>query len=97
MTSEVKAPFQPQHSDEESALYQITSLINNLHDEKIPIRIASIDSLQVISAALGPDRTRNELMPFLSDLLDDDETVLIRLALQLGDMLDCVGGPQHAT
>jgi serine/threonine-protein phosphatase 2A regulatory subunit A len=96
MTSEVKAPFQPQHSDEDSALYQVTSLINNLNAEQASQRISSIDSLQAISAALGPDRTRNELMPFIADLLEDEETVLIRLALQLGDMLDCVGGPQHA-
>ena len=98
MTSEVKNPFQPPlNGDHDSALYEITQLINNLQAEECPKRIASVDSLLLISSALGPDRTRNELMPFLTDLLDDEETVLIRLSLQLGDMLDYVGGPQHAS
>lgn len=47
--------------------------------------------------ALGKERTRNELLPYIMDLMDDDEEVLVNLATILnGEFLDHVGGPLFA-
>ena len=40
-------------------------------------RINSVKSLQTISIALGGERTRNELLPYILDLMDDDEEILV--------------------
>lgn len=63
-------------------------------------------SLSTIAVALGPDRTKSELLPYilgmllyslnLTDLMDDEEEVLINLADILGSFLDYVGGPSQA-
>ena len=45
-------------------------------------------SLNTISVALGPERTRNELLPYILELLDDDEEVLAALAKTLGSFLN---------
>ena len=43
------------------------------------------------------DRTRNELLPYIMDLMDDDEQILCALAEVLdGSFLEYVGGPLFA-
>ena len=59
----------------------------------VVFRINSIHSLSTIAIALGPDRTRSELLPYILELLDDESEVLAELATVLGQMLDVVGGP----
>lgn len=44
----------------------IPTLIDELKSEDIKKRINSIKHLPVIASALGPERTRSELIPFLS-------------------------------
>jgi serine/threonine-protein phosphatase 2A regulatory subunit A len=62
-----------------------------------PFRIASIKNLATISIALGKERTRNELLPYIMDLMDDDEEILIVMAEALnGSFLEYVGGPLFA-
>lgn len=39
-------------------------------------RITSIKGLTTVAVALGPDRTRNELFPYILELLDDEVEVL---------------------
>lgn len=56
----------------------------------------SISRLGTIAAALGEDRTRSELIPFLSENVDDDDEVLLAEAEQLGGFVPFVGGPSHA-
>lgn len=46
--------------------------------------------------ALGEDRTRTELIPFLSGNIDDEDEVLLAEAEQLGSFVPYVGGPSHA-
>lgn len=64
-------------------------------------------SLGTISIALGAERSRNELLPYITgnnffvlilyvDLMDDEEEILLTLADVLGQFLDFVGGPNHA-
>ena len=53
--------------------------------------------MNTISIALGKERTRNELLPYIMDLMDDDEEILIVLAEVLdGSFLEHVGGPLFA-
>ena len=54
-------------------------------------------SLHTISVALGVERTRNELLPYILDLMDDDEEILVEMAQTLdGSFLQYVGGPLFA-
>lgn len=48
------------------------------------------------AAALGPERTRDELVPFVTESVDDEDEVILALATQLGRMIPHVGGPEHA-
>lgn len=60
------------------------------------LRLQSVKSLSIIATALGQERTREELLPFLQDHIDDDDEVLIALAEQLRQGIPWVGGPAHA-
>lgn len=46
---------------------------------------------------MGAERTRNDLVPFLTESLDDEDEVLSSLAEELGAFVDFVGGGEHAT
>jgi serine/threonine-protein phosphatase 2A regulatory subunit A len=51
--------------DQES-LYPIAVLIDELKHEDIQLRLNSIRRLSTIAVALGVERSRNELIPFLN-------------------------------
>lgn len=59
-------------------------------------RLNSISRLGLIAQALGEERTRAELIPFLSENVDDEDEVLLAQAEQLGNFVPYVGGPQYA-
>ena len=50
-------------------------------------------SLSTVAVALGSERTRLELLPYINELMDDDEEVLLTLAETLPTLLDVSGGP----
>uniref|UniRef100_A0A7S3UYY7 Phosphatase PP2A regulatory subunit A/Splicing factor 3B subunit 1-like HEAT repeat domain-containing protein n=1 Tax=Aplanochytrium stocchinoi TaxID=215587 RepID=A0A7S3UYY7_9STRA len=79
----------------ETNLYPIAVLIDDLKNEDIQNRLNSMRKLDKIAEALGPERTRNELIPFLNETIDDEDEVLLVLAESLGNFIDLVGGPQH--
>eukprot|EP01061_Rhynchopus_euleeides_P016621 TRINITY_DN27941_c0_g1_i1.p1 TRINITY_DN27941_c0_g1~~TRINITY_DN27941_c0_g1_i1.p1 ORF type:complete len:632 (+),score=270.17 TRINITY_DN27941_c0_g1_i1:179-1897(+) len=63
------------------------------------IRVKATKQLKVIAEALGFKRTRDELIPYLTEKgggWDDDDEVLVQLAAQFSDFLDYVGGPEYA-
>eukprot|EP00729_Bicosta_minor_P015410 gene15410-21906_t len=80
----------------EDELYPIAVLIDELKNEDVQIRINSIKRLQTIALALGEARTRTELIPFLTDSLDDEDEVLLACAEQLAFFVPFVGGGEHA-
>ena len=49
----------------EEELYPIAILIDELKHEDLSLRLNAIASLPTIALALGEDRTRAELIPFL--------------------------------
>lgn len=79
-----------------ASLYPIAVLIDELRGEDQKKRLNSIANFQTICIALGPERCKNELMPFILELLEDDEEVLSQLAQILGNCLEYVGGPSQA-
>ncbi|ETI43715.1 hypothetical protein F441_11339 [Phytophthora nicotianae CJ01A1] len=81
---------------EDNSLYPIAILVDELKHEDVQLRLNSIRQIRIIAEALGPERTQNELLPFMNDSLDDEDEVLLVMAEELGDFVDVVGGPAHA-
>ncbi|CAF3961621.1 unnamed protein product [Rotaria sp. Silwood2] len=80
-------------SDE--SLYPIAVLIDELRNEDVQLRLNSIKKLSTIALALGVERTRSELIPFLTDTIYDEDEVLLALAEQLGTFTQLVGGETY--
>ncbi|KAL4376023.1 hypothetical protein GQ457_02G016810 [Hibiscus cannabinus] len=64
-------------------LYPIAVLIDELKNEDIQLRLNSIRKLSTIARALGEERTRKELIPFLCENNDDDDEVLLAMAEEM--------------
>ncbi len=77
-------------------LYPIHLLMDDLKADDVHLRLSSIRRLSTIALALGPERTRDELIPFLQDQLDDEDEVLLVLAEELGGFSEFVGGSEYA-
>jgi len=118
-------------------LYPIAVLIDELKHEDIQLRLNSIRRLSTIAVALGVERSRNELIPFLNgacafaecqpllwqaggqrlaaahlmlqcilmpalsrvltESIDEEDEVLLALSEELGNLVEYVGGPEHAS
>jgi len=50
---------------EQQDLYQVALLIDQLKHDDVHFRVSASSNLTRIAAALGPERTRDELIPFL--------------------------------
>ncbi|XP_077985024.1 serine/threonine-protein phosphatase 2A 65 kDa regulatory subunit A beta isoform-like isoform X1 [Glandiceps talaboti] len=79
----------------DDSLYPIAVLIDELRNEDVQLRLNSIKKLSTIALALGVERTRSELIPFLTDTIYDEDEVLLALAEQLGSFTPLVGGAEH--
>ncbi|KAJ3357795.1 hypothetical protein HDU83_002923 [Entophlyctis luteolus] len=77
-------------------LYPIAVLIDELKHEDLALRLAAIKRISTIALALGPERTREELVPFLDESIDDEDEVLLALAEELGSFVEFVGGAAFA-
>ncbi|PVU95407.1 hypothetical protein BB561_001839 [Smittium simulii] len=86
---ELKAP-------ESDIVYPIAVLIDELKHEDLSIRLNAIKSLKTIALALGDQRTRDELIPFLDESIDDEDEVLLVLAKELGMLVPFVGGDEYS-
>ncbi|VDB99607.1 unnamed protein product [Peniophora sp. CBMAI 1063] len=75
----------------------IALLMDELRSEDVQLRLNAIHRVSTIALALGPDRARDELIPFLQDSVDDEDEVLLALADELGkNFEEYVGGPEYA-
>lgn len=74
----------------------MTSCRDELKSDEPLRRLNSITRLSTIAVALGEDRTRTELVPFLAENTDDEDEVLLAQAEQLGTFVPYVGGPAYA-
>lgn len=79
-------------------VYPLALLMDELKHDDIANRVEAMQKLDTIAAALGPERTRDELIPFLTEVAQDDEDeVFAVLADALGKFTPCIGGVQYAT
>lgn len=67
-----------------------------VQNEDIQLRLNSIRRLGTIALALGEERTRSELIPFLHENTDDEDEVLQAIAEELGNFVQYVGGAEFA-
>ncbi|THH17009.1 hypothetical protein EW146_g3728 [Bondarzewia mesenterica] len=75
----------------------IALLMDELRSEDVQLRLNAIHRISTIALALGPDRAREELIPFLQDSVDDEDEVLLALAEELGKNFDdYIGGHEYA-
>ncbi|KAI0304580.1 ARM repeat-containing protein [Russula brevipes] len=75
----------------------IALLMDELRSEDVQLRLNAIRRVSTIALALGPDRAREELVPFLQDSVDDEDEVLLALADELGKSFEeYIGGKEHA-
>jgi len=85
----------PNYSSDDIA--PIAILMDELRAEDVQLRLNAIHRISTIALALGPDRAREELIPFLKDSIDDEDEVLLALAEELGRSFEeYIGGPQYA-
>lgn len=70
----------------------VKTMIENLRSENADLRLSSMQGIHVIATTLGPQRTREELLLYLTDYLDDNDELLRVFANALGTMLPEVGG-----
>jgi serine/threonine-protein phosphatase 2A regulatory subunit A len=56
---------EPTNAQGEEALYPIAVLIDELKHDEVAYRLNAIRRLSTIALALGADRAREELIPFL--------------------------------
>lgn len=87
---------QPGQLVDPSSLHPLAILIDELKSEDVVLRLNAIRRLSTIALALGPERSREELIPFLLESLDDEDEVLLALAEELGSFVEYLGGQPHA-
>ncbi|TQD79100.1 hypothetical protein C1H46_035338 [Malus baccata] len=68
----------------DETLHPIAVLIDELKNEYIKLHLNSIRRISTIAYALGEERTRKELIPFLNENNDDDDEVLLAMEEELG-------------
>lgn len=74
----------------------VALLMDELKSEDTTVRVESMKRLLTIALALGPERTRNELVPFLQTSLDEEDEVLVALSEEVVGLLEHVGGNDYA-
>ncbi|EGZ24751.1 hypothetical protein PHYSODRAFT_325833 [Phytophthora sojae] len=74
----------------------MTLLTEELKSDEVETRIKAMRRLRTVAQALGPERTRSDLLPFLREATEDEDEVLVALAEELGGFVDLVGGTEHA-
>eukprot|EP00457_Paulinella_chromatophora_P002885 gb/GEZN01002890.1/.p1 GENE.gb/GEZN01002890.1/~~gb/GEZN01002890.1/.p1 ORF type:complete len:587 (+),score=85.51 gb/GEZN01002890.1/:72-1832(+) len=80
------------------ALDALALLQEDLKDDDYEQAIAAINRLGTVAQALGPERVRKELLPFLMGFSDtDNDEAQTAVGAQLGDFLPWIGGPDHVT
>lgn len=80
----------------DSSLHPIAILLEELKNDNLQLRLNATRRIKTIADALGPERTRAELLPFITDNIYFEDDVSLALAEELGSFVDHVGGPAHA-
>lgn len=72
-------------------------LVDELKSDDVQLRLNAIHRVSTIALALGQQRAREELIPFLSESVDDEDEVLLALSEELGrGFEEYIGGKEYA-
>ena len=72
----------------------VNVIIDEMKSDDIRKRINSVKNLNLIASTIGSERSRNELIPYIQEILDDEDEVLIELVDSLtNNFIDYIGGP----
>jgi len=83
------------YDDSETRPLQL--LVDELKSDDVQLRLNAVHRVSTIALALGPQRAREELIPFLNDALDDEDEVLLAMADELGKSFEeYIGGKEYA-
>ncbi|KAJ2219952.1 protein phosphatase 2A structural subunit, partial [Coemansia sp. RSA 485] len=74
----------------------LAAIADAMKSDSLADRLESLKRLSVLALAIGEERTREELIPFLDESIDDEDELLLSLAEVLGDFVQYVGGPKYA-
>ena len=81
---------------EDGSVANLTQLIANLQNQMdVSARMTSVKQLGTIAVALGPERTRDELLPFLIGCIDEDDEVADAICDELIKFGPLVGGQAY--
>jgi serine/threonine-protein phosphatase 2A regulatory subunit A len=69
---------------------------DELRDDDVALKLNSIRRLGTIALALGDERTRSELLPYLLESKPEEDELMVALAEEVGKLVQHVGGPSHA-
>ena len=73
-----------------------TTLLEDLQSTDIKTKKNAVQNLRGISLALGRERTRKELLPYLNSCIDEEEDeIILELSKVLSNFIDCIGGKQY--
>jgi len=95
MSSAMETADDPQPANYTAS--ELGQLVEDLKSEEPDQRLASIQELVTIATALGPARARVELLPYISDCVDDEDENIEALCGQLSSFVPLVGGAEHAS
>jgi serine/threonine-protein phosphatase 2A regulatory subunit A len=70
--------------DNSNELHPVAEILDNLKNDDLALRLGALRRLTTIALALGPERTTNDLLPFLAGLAGDEEDEVL---LVLGEEL----------
>ncbi|KAJ2076438.1 protein phosphatase 2A structural subunit [Coemansia sp. RSA 988] len=74
----------------------LAAIADAMKSDNLTDRLESLKRLGILALAMGEERTRDELIPFLDESIDDEDELLLALAELLGDFVQYVGGPKYA-
>lgn len=86
------------YGDDVDAIGTVALLIDDLSSEDPNAKLHSIQRLGQIATLLGPERTVDELVPMLSELIDKIDSnpeLMSHLAEQLGNLTLHIGTSQQ--
>ena len=83
----------PQRDDEDISIY-----IDELKSDDPSLKLTAATKIVNIAEVLGPVRTREELVPYLTEIIeeyDNEDDFLIQLSHQIVQLNDYMGGEDH--
>lgn len=72
-----------------SELHPVAEILDNLKNDDLALRLGALKRLSTIALALGPERTSNDLVPFLAALAaDEEDEVLLVLGEEVPKLIE---------